>query len=158
MTLIATRQKDIDTAKRDGKGTASFQRNGTLALPGGVNTVQTIVTIKKGQSAAALQFSSHQTGSVRIFAENERLVTGATFIAVVVKTGKTASNTRRMAGAAISRQASFQERRPAATAPIAPPTPANAAAMNYQLKIEDEGKANADLVGDKKQMRRFTSG
>ncbi|HLL70448.1 MAG TPA: hypothetical protein VK363_03395 [Pyrinomonadaceae bacterium] len=110
VTLIATRQKDIDAAKRDSKRNVAFQRNGTLALPGGINTVQTVVTIKQGQSAASLQFSSHQTGSARIYAEKDRLVTGATLIAVIEKTGKAAAThaDRMNDAAALFQQASFQ--------------------------------------------------
>ena len=159
MTLIATRQKDIDAAKRDSKRNVAFQRNGTLALPGGVSTVQIVVTIKQGQSAASLQFSSHQTGSVRIYAENDRLVTGAMLIAVIKKTGKAATATRadRMTAAALLRQASFQERRPAA--PDAPPAPAPAAAAaatEYRLEIEKDGVKDAELNGDKEWVRRLT--
>lgn len=159
VTLIATRQRDIDTAKRESKGSASFQRNGTLELPGGVNTVQTLLTIQRGHSAAALRFSSQQSGTVRIYAENERLVTGATIIVVVVKTGKATTKPDRRAAAAIFQQASFQESRPAAPAPIAPPAPA--AATDYQLEIMKYGEKDAELVkdsklaGEKEWLRRF---
>ncbi|HJR07740.1 MAG TPA: hypothetical protein VJ842_10805 [Pyrinomonadaceae bacterium] len=157
VTIIATRQRDIDTAKRDGKGVGYGGSNGTLTLPGNVNTVQTIIKISRGQSAAALQFSSHQAGTVRIYAENERLVTGATLIAFVVRTGRAAPDTRRMTDAAIFQKASFQERRPAtpAAAPIAPPAPATAAATDYQLQIDDLGLKKSDLLGNKVQLRRL---
>ena len=159
VTLIATRQKDIDTAKRDARGKAAFQRNGTLALPDGINTAQTIVTIHQGQSAAALQFSSHQAGSVRIYAENEKLVTGATLIAIVVRTGKATIKTSRMADAAMFQMATFQRRTPATTAPapVAPPAPVpNADAAASQLEIEPDGVRDAELNGQMEYVRRFS--
>lgn len=149
--LIATRQKDIDTAKRDGKGNAAFQRHGALALPGRVQTVQTVLTIKQGQSAAALQFSSHQAGSVRIFAENEKLVTGATLIAIVEKTVKTATNTGRTANAAMFRSASFQEKKNPA-----PAAPAAVASTASQLEIEPDGVRDAELNEQMEYVRRFS--
>jgi hypothetical protein len=144
VTLIATRQKDIDAAKRDGKGQASFQRHGTLALPNGVQTVQTVVTIRKGYSVAALQFSSQQAGSVRIYAENENLVTGATLIAIVEKSGKR-SPANREADAGIFRVASYQETFP----------PATRAASECWLEIEPTGEPKPELRDNKLQVRTF---
>lgn len=146
VTLIATRQKDIDTAKRAGRGQASFQRNGTLALPSGVQTVQTAVTIRQGQSAAALQFSSEQDGPVRIYAENEKLVTGATLVAVVSRTGKASPRDGVQTRAGVFVLASMQETRA--------PTPAPNATQ-YQLQIEPVGESEPELNDNKEYVRRF---
>jgi len=146
VTLIATRQKDIDTAKREGKGHASLQRHGTLALPGGVNTVQTAVTIRQGQAATAVRFSSEHSGLVRIYAENEKLVTGATLIAVVDKTGKASPRDGATADAGIFKLASLQET-PALAAPAAP---------QCRLSIEPVGETNPVLNERKEYVRSFT--
>ncbi len=146
VTLIATREKDIDTAKRVGKKKVSFQRHGTLALPSGVQTVQTVVTIGQGHSAAALQFSSEQDGPVRIYAENEKLVAGATLIAVVNRTGKASPGDGVRARAGIFVLASLQETRV--------PTPAPNAA-EYQLQIEPVGESEPELNDNKEYVRRF---
>lgn len=153
VTLIATRQKDIDTAKRDGRGNIGVQDNGKLALPAGVNTVQTGLTIYKGHRVATLQFSSHQAGLIRIYAENERLVTGALFIAVVDRSGKASRTDGRDSGSSsvdggsgkIFRLASFQETH---TRPATPHPPATAAGTvpAYELKIE---RLNNAVVNDK---------
>jgi hypothetical protein len=145
VTLIATRQKDIDTAKRDGKGNISVQRNGTLALPGGVNTVQTSITIHEGHSAASLQFSAHQVGPVRIYAENGKLVTGTTIIAIVDKSQRASRPVRRDDGA-VFMLASMQE----AQSPRAAATTAL-----YQLVIEPLGEPEPELIGDV-YVRRFS--
>jgi hypothetical protein len=145
VTLIATRQKDIDIAKRDVQGNASFQRHGTLALPQGVRTIQTAVTIRKGESAAAVRFSSEQVGAVRIYAENEKLVTGAMLIAIVERSGK-ASYESESSDSKIFRLASFQETHPPATA---------AAAAECRLEIEPGGVTNPELNDRKEYVRKF---
>jgi hypothetical protein len=147
VTLIATRQKDIDTAKRDGKGQASFQRHGTLALPNGVQTVYAAVTIRQGHSAAAVQFSSAQDGPVRIYAENEKLVTGTTLIAVVSRSGKASPRDGMTAGGGMFVLASMQEG-------ARPPTPATGAA-EYQLQIAPHGESKPVLNSNKEYVRKF---
>ncbi|MCA1564042.1 MAG: hypothetical protein LC803_00015 [Acidobacteria bacterium] len=146
ITLIATRQRDIDSAKREGRGSASLQRHGTLALPGGVNTVQTAVTIRQGHAATAVRFSSEHSGLVRIYAENEKLVTGATLIAVVNKTGKASPRDGATANAGIFKLASLQE----------PSTLAAPAAPRCRLSIEPVGETNPVLNERKEYVRSLT--
>lgn len=152
VNLIATRQKDIDAAKRDGKGNVSVQQQGMLALPGGVNTVQTALTIYEGHSAASLQFSSHQAGPVRIYAENEKLVTGALLIAIVDKSGKASRAGNARDDRAIFMTASFQRTH----TPPAPPAAAAASSLSYQLELAPDGVRDAELNGNMEYVHRFS--
>ncbi|HEX8457042.1 MAG TPA: hypothetical protein VF656_07085 [Pyrinomonadaceae bacterium] len=160
--IIATRQRDIDTAKREGKGSASVQRRGTLALPHGVNTVQTVLTISQGRSAAVLQFSSEQAGPIRIYAENEKLVAGALLIAVVERTGKATSprdggGGATNAAAALFRLASFQDVPRRAAARTTTAAAATVSAAQYQLQLEPVGEGGTpELNADKEYVRKFS--
>lgn len=84
ISLIATRLKDIDSAKGDVQGSLTLQE-GAFELPAGRNTVRVSITVQRGQSGRVVRFSSQQSGTIRVFAESEKLVTGSTLIAVVGK-------------------------------------------------------------------------
>jgi hypothetical protein len=94
MTLIGTKLKDLSSAK----GAAHESRalhDGLLELPpGGISTVQGSFTIPRGQNGATVRFKSQQSGTIRIFAESEKLVAGSTLIAVLREgTGRSAAQT-----------------------------------------------------------------
>lgn len=127
INLISTKLKDLSSAK-------SVAQEGK-ALPGGVlelpheevSAVQWWLAIPRGETGVTVRFRSQQAGTIRIFAENEKLVAGSTLIAVI-------RNISRVAQTSGFQKVSFQEE---------PPPPA------YSISLEADGTEPPPTINGK---------
>lgn len=140
INLIATKATDINRAKSDASAAANTRPNGqgggVLTLPAKSNTVQMTIVVRRGQSEVVVPFVSQQSGTVRLYAESERLVTGSALIAVVAQTNRVMRTRARLAGRTQTNSFTPVAFQPARTAQ---PAPDKIEGVPLQLSLEAEG-------------------
>lgn len=135
ITLIGTRLKDLSSAKGDAHA-GKVLPDGVFELPfGSISSVQWSIAIPRGHTAAAVKFRSQQSGTIRIFAESEKLVAGSTLIAVLRE-----SSGRSAAQASVFRTVSFQEE------PALP---------SYSISLESDGSEVPPII-NREWVRKLT--
>ncbi len=127
INLICTKLKDLGSAKSAAQEIKDLPDGVVELPPGEESTVQWSFIIPNGESAATIKFRSQQSGTIRIFAENEKLVAGSTLIGVIRETSRAAQTS-------MFRTVSFQE---------GPPPPA------YVLEFEGDGTNIPPLINGK---------